>query len=37
MLNRKAEPILYVFDLLWLDGDDLRGLPLIVRKAGCKS
>jgi bifunctional non-homologous end joining protein LigD len=34
LLNRKAEPILYAFDLLWLDGDDLRGFPLISRKAG---
>ena len=32
LLNRKAEPILYAFDLLWLDDDDLRRLPLIVRK-----
>ena len=23
----------YVFDLLWLDGDDVRGLPLRERKA----
>jgi bifunctional non-homologous end joining protein LigD len=30
--NRKAQPIFYAFDLLWLDDDDLRRLPLIVRK-----
>jgi ATP-dependent DNA ligase len=28
LLDRKAEPALYAFDLLWLDGDDLRQLPL---------
>jgi len=33
LLNRKAEPILYAFDLLWLDGKDLRQLPLIERKS----
>jgi bifunctional non-homologous end joining protein LigD len=32
LLNRKAEPVSYAFDLLWLDGDDLRPLPLAVRK-----
>ena len=32
LLNRKAEPVFYAFDLLWLDGEDLRRLPLIVRK-----
>jgi bifunctional non-homologous end joining protein LigD len=32
LLNRKAEPIFYAFDLLWLVDDDLRRLPLIVRK-----
>jgi len=32
LLSRKAEPIFYAFDLLWLDGEDLRRLPLIVRK-----
>jgi bifunctional non-homologous end joining protein LigD len=24
LLSRKVEPILYAFDLLWLDGEDLR-------------
>jgi len=33
LLGRKAEPILYAFDLLWLDGKDLRRLPLIERKS----
>ena len=32
LLSRKAEPVLYAFDLLWLDGNDLRGWPLISRK-----
>jgi bifunctional non-homologous end joining protein LigD len=32
LLSRKAEPILYAFDLLWLDGEDLRQMPLIERK-----
>ena len=32
LLSRKAEPVLYAFDLLWLNGDDLRKQPLIVRK-----
>jgi bifunctional non-homologous end joining protein LigD len=32
LLNRKAEPVLYAFDLLWRDGEDLRKLPLLERK-----
>lgn len=32
LLSRKAQPILYAFDLLWLDGQDLRPLPLVERK-----
>lgn len=32
MRRRKAEAILYCFDLLWLDGIDLRPLPLLDRK-----
>jgi len=32
VLDRKAEPAFYVFDLLWLDGADFRELPLIERK-----
>jgi bifunctional non-homologous end joining protein LigD len=32
LLRRRGEPIFYVFDCLWLDGRDLRSLPLIVRK-----
>ena len=33
LLNRKTEPLFYAFDLLWLNGEDLRQLPLIERKA----
>ena len=32
LLSRKAEPIFYAFDLLWVNDEDLRRLPLIVRK-----
>ncbi len=33
LLRRRAEPVYYAFDCLRLDGRDLRGLPLIERKA----
>jgi bifunctional non-homologous end joining protein LigD len=45
LLSGKGEPIFYAFDLLWIDGQDLRNLPLIERKkhlarlvksSGCK-
>jgi bifunctional non-homologous end joining protein LigD len=32
LLRRGAEPVFYAFDLLWLNGKDLRRLPLIERK-----
>jgi bifunctional non-homologous end joining protein LigD len=32
LLYRRAEPVFYVFDLLWLNGADLCTLPLIERK-----
>jgi len=32
LLDRKTEPVLCAFDLLWLDGEDLRRLPLLDRK-----
>ena len=34
LLRRRghAEPVFYAFDLLWLDGEDLRPRPLIERK-----
>ena len=32
LLRRRAEPAFYAFDLLWLNGKDLRQLPLVERK-----
>jgi bifunctional non-homologous end joining protein LigD len=32
LLYRRGEPALYAFDLIWLNGHDLRQLPLIERK-----
>jgi bifunctional non-homologous end joining protein LigD len=32
LTSRKGKPVFYAFDLLWLDGKDLRSLPLIERK-----
>jgi bifunctional non-homologous end joining protein LigD len=32
MRPRKANAILYCFDLLWLNNEDLRNLPLLERK-----
>jgi bifunctional non-homologous end joining protein LigD len=32
LLYRRGEPVLYCFDLLWLNGKDLRQLRLIERK-----
>ena len=32
LLSRKAEPVFYTFDLLWLNGEDLRNQPLTTRK-----
>jgi bifunctional non-homologous end joining protein LigD len=32
LLHRRGEPIFYTFDLLWLDGGDLRQQPLLYRK-----
>jgi bifunctional non-homologous end joining protein LigD len=32
LLYRRGEPAFYAFDLLWLNGQDLRQLPLIERK-----
>jgi len=36
MRRRKAEAILYCFDLLWLNNEDLRNLPLLERKFGLR-
>ena len=30
--RRRGQPVFYVFDLLWLDGKDLRFRPLVERK-----
>jgi ATP-dependent DNA ligase len=32
LMSRKGTPVFYAFDLLWLDDEDLRKLPLIERK-----
>jgi bifunctional non-homologous end joining protein LigD len=32
LLRRRGAPVFYAFDLLWLDGEDLRPRPLIERK-----
>lgn len=36
LLFRRGQPYLYAFDLLWLNGEDVRKLPLIERKARLK-
>lgn len=33
LLRRREQPVFYAFDLLWLDGADLRVRPLTERKA----
>jgi bifunctional non-homologous end joining protein LigD len=32
LLSRNGEPVFYAFDLLWLDGEDLKRMPLVERK-----
>jgi len=32
MRRRRADACFYAFDLLWLDGEDLRQMPLVERK-----
>jgi bifunctional non-homologous end joining protein LigD len=32
LMRRKCHAVYYAFDLLWLDGKDLRELPLVERK-----
>lgn len=32
LFRRRVVPVFYAFDLLWLDGGDLRERPLIERK-----
>ena len=36
MMTRRQQALFYAFDLLWLDGEDLRRLPLVTRKAKLK-
>jgi bifunctional non-homologous end joining protein LigD len=33
LMRRRSPQHFYAFDLLWLDGRDLRALPLLKRKA----
>jgi bifunctional non-homologous end joining protein LigD len=33
LMFHRGQPFLYAVDLLWLNGEDLRGLPLLRRKA----
>jgi bifunctional non-homologous end joining protein LigD len=37
LLRRRGEPVFYVFDLLWINGEDLRERPLIERKRMLRS
>jgi bifunctional non-homologous end joining protein LigD len=37
LLFRRGEPRFYAFDLLWVDGEDLRHLPLVERKLRLRS
>src|SRR5271166_2019695 len=32
LLRRRGQPVFYVFDILWLNGRDLRSRPLLERK-----
>jgi bifunctional non-homologous end joining protein LigD len=32
LFTRRGQPVLYTFDLLWLDGEDLRQTALLERK-----
>jgi bifunctional non-homologous end joining protein LigD len=32
LMSRKGNPTFYAFELLWIDGEDLRKLPLVERK-----
>jgi bifunctional non-homologous end joining protein LigD len=36
MMKRRHQARFYAFDLLWLDGEDLRSLPLLTRKRKLK-
>jgi ATP-dependent DNA ligase len=32
LMKRQSQPVYYAFDVLWLNGRDLRNLPLLERK-----
>ena len=32
LMKRQCQPVYYAFDIIWLNGLDLRDLPLIERK-----
>jgi bifunctional non-homologous end joining protein LigD len=32
LMRRKCQPVYFAFDVLWLNGEDLRELPLLERK-----
>jgi bifunctional non-homologous end joining protein LigD len=36
LLQKRGIPVYYAFDLLWLEGEDLRTLPLLERKSRLK-
>jgi len=36
LMYRRGNPYFYAFDLLWLNGEDLRGWPLLNRKRALK-
>jgi ATP-dependent DNA ligase len=35
LMRRRTPQHFYAFDILWLDGKDLRGLPLLERNRYC--
>jgi bifunctional non-homologous end joining protein LigD len=35
LMKRKRQAVYYAFDLIWLDGKDLRGLSLLDRRKSC--
>ena len=35
LLRRRGEPVFVAFDLLWLNGRDLRGRPLVDARRRC--
>ena len=37
LVHRRSAPVFYAFDLVWLDGQDLRKLPLFERKRSLRA